>query len=213
MGRVIPLHPRDHDAIVSLLPWYATGRLDTWETARVEDHLAACADCRAELAMERRLKEAVSAQPVAMEDGWLRLRARMDQDPPGDRDHDTSLPTHGARRFRVPWGVVAIAASVAGVAVVLAPSSPIAPPSAYHTLGAASAGQAGNLVVIFRPDTPERDLRAALRDSGARLVGGPTDADAYVLSVPGARRADVLAGLRRRRDIALAEPIDAGDAK
>ena len=113
--------------------------------------------------------------------------------------------------------VFAIAASVAGVALLLSPA-PLgrprtAPSAAYHTLSAATASRAGNLIVVFRPETPERDLRADLRESGARLVGGPTDADAYVVWVPDARRPTVLAALRRRRDIVLAEPIDAADAR
>jgi hypothetical protein len=39
-------------------------------------------------------------------------------------------------------------------------------------------------------------------------VGGPTEADAYVLSVPMAQRAGALATLRRRADVVMAEPIE-----
>ncbi len=218
MGRVVPLHPRDHDEVRSLLPWYVTGRLDAGETARVEDHLAACAECRTDLAVERRLKDAVAAQPVAVEDGWPRLRAKLAANTTsGSTVRAASLRPRDATKARASWGALAIAASVAGLAVMLAlpprSSPPTAPAATYHTLSAATASRAGNVVVVFRPDTPERDLRAALRENGARLVGGPTDADAYIVSVPDVRRAGVLAALKRRRDIVLAEPIDAGDTR
>jgi superfamily II RNA helicase len=65
---------------------------------------------------------------------------------------------------------------------------------------------------MFRPDTTERDLRAALVADQARLVDGPTAAGAYVLSVPGARRAAILTALRRRSGVVMAEPIDAAGA-
>ena len=42
----------------------------------------------------------------------------------------------------------------------------------------------------------------------ARLVDGPTQADAYVLQIPAARRELALATLRARHEIVLAQPID-----
>jgi len=87
------------------------------------------------------------------------------------------------------------------------PAQPLAP--AYQTLGAAPAPAAGNLIVIFRPDTPEKALRGILNASRARLVDGPTAADAYVLHVAPGERAAVLISLRARREVVLAEPIDA----
>ena len=51
-------------------------------------------------------------------------------------------------------------------------------------------------------------MRSALRQSGASLVGGPTDADAWLLSVPSAQRSVALARLRADREVVMAEPID-----
>jgi hypothetical protein len=47
-----------------------------------------------------------------------------------------------------------------------------------------------------------------LNASGAELVGGPTDADAYVLHIPSERRTAALASLRNRPEVVMAEPID-----
>lgn len=66
----------------------------------------------------------------------------------------------------------------------------------------------GDVIVVFRPDAQAQDLTRALRDSGARLVDGPTAADAYVLAVAPADRAAALAKLKADDDIVMAEPID-----
>jgi hypothetical protein len=46
-----------------------------------------------------------------------------------------------------------------------------------------------------------------LQANGARLVGGPTETDAYLLAVPGDRRDQVLLRLRTEASIKLAEPL------
>ena len=99
------------------------------------------------------------------------------------------------------------------MALVAGASAPLSSGlAAYHALGAAPAPALGNVVVIFRPDTSERELRQTLVANHARLVDGPTAADAYVLHVPAAERAGALTRLRGRADIVLAEPIDSGAA-
>ena len=81
----------------------------------------------------------------------------------------------------------------------------------YHALGSAPPSAAPNLTVIFRPDTPERALRETLQGAGARIVGGPTSADAYLLQVPAAGRDRALAALRADAAVAMAEPLDTAE--
>ena len=83
-------------------------------------------------------------------------------------------------------------------------------PARYHALGSTVSGMDANVVVIFRPEVSERDMRQILRSSGARLVGGPTVSDAYLLRVAPTTRAAVVARLRQEREVVLAEPIDGG---
>jgi hypothetical protein len=68
------------------------------------------------------------------------------------------------------------------------------------------------MVVIFRPETPEREIRAALAGVDGHIVDGPSGADAYVLQVPAGQRAGALARLRAAHNIVLAEPVDPGAA-
>ncbi len=221
-GLIIPLHDDDHLEARSLLPWYLTGRLDGAEGALVEAHLAACAECRADLAFDRRLAAEVAALPIDVEQGWTRLRGKLAASAPR-RPRGASLVGRPRKDWRGAWRGVArgwrgapqLAWAVAAQAALLllivgALALPRGGHDRYRTLGAARAAASGNALVMFRPDTPERDLRAALQASHARLVDGPTAAGAYVIAAPPAGRAAALAKLRARADIVMAEPIDAG---
>jgi anti-sigma factor RsiW len=212
MGSVIPLRSEDHEANRELLPWYVTGKLEGDERASVEAHLAGCADCQAELRFQRRLREEVAGLPVNVEHGWAEMRRRL------AAEGAVAKPAWAARlkaRVLAPvqapwlgWAAACTFALVAGVALLPDPR-----PAQYHTLSAAppvaaTAAEAGNVVVIFRPETTEKALRGILNEAGARLVDGPTEADAYVLRVAPARRAQALAKLRAEPEVSLAQPID-----
>jgi hypothetical protein len=60
---------------------------------------------------------------------------------------------------------------------------------------------------MFRPETPERELRRIVRDSGGHLAGGPTAGDAWLVDGGDARA--VLARLRAEPAVTLAEPLGA----
>jgi anti-sigma factor RsiW len=115
-----------------------------------------------------------------------------------------------AMRAAPGWVGWAIAAQFAVLMIggTMVQSPPQA--EAYHALGAAPQAQDGNIMVIFKPDTSERNLRETLRAIDARIVNGPTPADAYLLHVAASGRVAALAHLRARADIVLAEPLDSG---
>ena len=224
-GRIIRLQGDCHQDVQLLLPWYVTGRLDGADHALVEAHLSQCPECLAELRFEHRLDREVAELPIDVERGWSALQSRLAAGPPAGGPLDAIgawLATARRRAARTwltspPWLGWALAAQsaamvAAALLVVIVLAVPRPQTAAYHALGAAPVAASGNIVVIFRPDTSERDLRAALNVSHARLVDGPTSADAYVLHVPAAERAADLVALRRRPNIVLAEPIDAGGA-
>jgi hypothetical protein len=120
-------------------------------------------------------------------------------------------------RDSAPWLRWAVAAQLAllvlaGTALVVTTHrTAVSPAPQYRTLGAAPDPTAANIVVVFRPDIRESELRQTLRDSRARLVGGPTSADAYLLHVDAADRAAAVDRLRHQGTIVLAEPVDAAD--
>lgn len=185
----------EHQDLEELLPWYVTGRLDTDEHARVAAHVAACAECQAEIDFQRRLEAEVARLPLDVERGWAAMRSKLAA--------QDAAPRGRLRQAWLGWGVAATLAVVAGVSWLPRTEAP-----QYRALGEAQVAQGGNVVVVFHPDTTERRMRAALSAGEARLVDGPTAAGGYVLSVPAARRGAALASLRADANVVLAEPID-----
>jgi hypothetical protein len=208
-GRIIPLHGDLHEDVNALLPWYVTGRLDADDCVRVEAHISGCAQCQADLAAERRLQAVVAETPEPLGDveaAWRRFELLPSE--PGTKRTVMQQWRQSPNWMR--WAVAAqlVLLVLGGGAWVLRPAPAAAP--AYHTLSAAPEPAAANLVVVFRPDTPESDLRRVLRDNHARLVGGPTAADAYLLHVTPADRPAALTRLRGNHAVVLAEPVDGG---
>ena len=209
---VVRLDAERHRAVQALLPWHAAQTLDAADRERVEAHLAECPRCQADLAFERRLQAAHAAFDAApardVERDLARLAARLDEPAaaPGLRA--------AVMRWREQWralganvrGVlVAQCALIAALGVALGLSLPFA--GAYRGLGDAPPTARGNLLVMFRAEASEAQLRAALQAAGARIVDGPTPAGAWVLAVPDARRTSALEALRAQPTVRLAEPL------
>lgn len=220
MGRVIGFRGGKHREVQELLPWYLTGRLDPAEQDRVRAHLSVCAECQAEVRFQERLGPEIAQLPLNVEHSWSRMRRMLDADRAPVSRPRPQPPVWGAGsrgpigvawRTAPLWGAGALAGAV--LVAVVAYSPPFGATAQYHALGARVAPTGGDVMVIFRPDTPERSLRDALRASHARLVDGPTEADAYVLSVPASERATALAALRARAEVVTAQPIDPGPSR
>ena len=195
----------EHREAQELLPWFVTGRLDADEHARVAAHVEGCAACQADARFQQRLEAEVARLPVDVEAGWARMRLTVEAEAVGPARRVLRLAE--GRAAWVGWGLAASLALVVG-ATLLPPKSD----GAYHALGAAPAAPAGNVLVIFRPDVTEADMRGVLKAVHARLVDGPTAADAWVLAVPATERAATLATLKARREVVLAEAVDNGRA-
>ncbi|GJJ04240.1 hypothetical protein RugamoR64_47780 [Duganella rhizosphaerae] len=233
-GRVFRMDIPAHQAVQELLPWHASGQLAPEETQRVQEHLQSCAECRRDLEWERELRAEAAAsdavpEGVDMERALARLMPAL-----GPQEHTAhtapaSPPSPvvsvgaSARAGRVSWWRAAAAnqpswlrwtvaaqwVAIVGLgALLLRPDSEPAP---YRVLGSA-VSSGGNLVVIFQPDTTERELRRILQAQGARVVDGPTVTDAYLLNVPAAGREHALQNLRADPAVKLAEALDGSGA-
>ena len=210
MGNIIRLHPDAHERTQEWLPWYANGTLEQDETELVEAHLQECAECRRELELDRAMGRLVADLDLDVERGWTAIRPKVEANPLAGsrlpRPRWRSSPT--ARRFAIPWTVAAPAAAaslVVGMFVGLPTAREEAP---YRALGSATEASAGNVILLFKPDATERDMRSALDQAGARLVDGPTASGAYVARVPAQSQAAALERLRRMDQVMLAERID-----
>jgi hypothetical protein len=207
-------HTDAHREAQDALPWLANGTLAGTELERVQAHVHGCAACRADLAQLHTLRAAKPAQEPDWDvDGALaRLLPQLDA--------PDSLPVQAAtlpvqRNWRAwlaandrSWLRVAVAMQCCAIAVLagllLRPGAPAAD---YRVLGASPGAQTG-MLVMFKPDTPERELRRIVIDSGAHIVGGPTVTGAWMLGTDGAP-AQVVARLRTEPAVTLAESLGA----
>lgn len=225
MGRVIRFRGGAHRDVSDVLPWYVAGQLDAAETERVKAHLSVCAECQAEVRFQKRIGPEVAQLPLDVEASWARMQQRIAEEAPAPRRASSRAsapprrapilrPSGGiavAIRAAPTWGGWATAGAMLIAAVILL--QPNGPLSAYRAMGSHAPGRAGNMLVMFKPDTREQSLREALKAAHARLTDGPTAADAYVLSVTPAERPRALAILRKRPDVVLAQPIDSGGGR
>lgn len=212
MADILSFRDDPHRDIEMLLPWYASGRLDGEDIARVEAHLETCAQCRAAVEQEGRMKAAVADLSFPVDLGWQKLQARIAP----DQRHRSDMADTARPRWRAPTWPVGLAAFAGAQTTLLILAlllfRPVAPQPDYHMLGAGGVRTGGNMLVMFRPDTSEQDLRAILVRVQARLVDGPTAAGAYVVETPPERRDAALASLRSQPLILLAQPIETAGA-
>ena len=197
-----------HREAEELLPWYVTGQLEMDEQALVEQHVSSCAHCRRQLAFERRMVDEFAELSPEVDSGWARMRQRLEA--PRRQSLWDRIRVDAASfwaSFNRPAVAALAFAQVAFVVVAGALLLSLSRPS-YRALGSAPPPQSANAIAMFQADTTESELRALLQANGASLVGGPTSADAYLLSVPESSRPAVLAKLRANRHVTLAEPID-----
>lgn len=214
-GRVLRFEPGTHKVVDALLPWYVNGTLVGDELECVRRHLGECALCRQEAEWLRGLHAAcVAAESMPGASSAFRTLRRKLEGRSSHRDRSTS-PGRAWRRSNA-WTRWAVAASLV-MMVVLAASvlRDTSAPALYRTLGASSSTgrTSGSLIVVFEPATTEADLRRILRQAGARLVDGPTEANAYVLDVPAERRQNAMNALRRERAVTLVEGLGPEDGR
>ena len=206
MPEPIPTDDQPHDEAETLLPWYAMGQLDAPDRARVEHHLATCIRCQRQLTVERRLIDEFQLLTPELDSGWARLRGQLEL----PRRQSSKLSRPVARLWAVlnRPAVAAFAVAQLAFVVVIGAVLLMLSRAPYQTLSAPPQPSTANFIVMFDPDSSEADLRNLLDSSGATFVGGPTEADAYLLHVPADSRARALAALRADPHVSMAEPID-----
>jgi anti-sigma factor RsiW len=210
-GRVLHLDPATHKVADALLPWFVNGTLDGDELAFVQRHVDRCEACQREVEWLRELHAACVASPDASS-ALSRLRRGL------EAPRNQAVPSAPLRRLWsriVPWSQWVIAAELAviiGLGIWLLPSA--VDPALYRTLAARDVvPKNGSIVVVADPTTTEAELRRILRDAGARIVDGPTQANAYVLDVPAQRQEQAMRALRAEHALVLVERLGPRDTQ
>jgi hypothetical protein len=206
-ARIVSLDSDEHRSAQELLPWFVNGTLDAAEAARVGEHVAQCTACQADVAAQTQWRAVsfVGAPRADVDHGWAALRTRLD----GDAAPRRRGAVFAWWRHALQLAVAAQAAVILVMAFALV--SLLTPPEPFRALGSAAAVDA-NAIVVFRADATQAETSAALRAAGARIVGGPTGADAYLLRLP-EPAAPALARLRDERAVVSVEALQGGVAK
>ncbi len=215
-GSIIHLNTDAHQEAQELLPWFALGTLNAEETALVQEHLHTCSQCQTDLDMQRKL-QAVPLPPLRVDAevdvnrAFAALKpqlaaARQEKKGPRFEDRLEGL-RQAARQWWMPWVIAAQTAALACLCIVVLQKQPA--PVQYIGLGA-HIDNKSNVVVMFKPQTSEGQLRRILQNADARMVDGPTVTGAYLLHVGDAERAHALTVLRGDSSVTMAESLDAG---
>jgi hypothetical protein len=220
-GRVVELRGPVHRQAQELLPWYLTGRLDEDQQRTVDAHLRSCRLCQMDLEWQREMLGAYRVEddhPADVDAGLARLLPRLERqrgllDWFQLRAGALAGAVGGGLR---QWQRTALVAQM-GVIVILGWTVAVrdapAPVEGYRGLSAENAPAAGaapSLVVVFDPALSEGELRRIVRSAGARIVGGPTTSDGYLLAVDGADPAAALRSLRAQKGVRLVQSLRAG---
>jgi anti-sigma-K factor RskA len=206
-GQVLHFDAATHKVADVLLPWFVNGTLEDEERALVEQHLSQCERCRREVEWLQELHAACAGVSTAVPHLRERLMRRT---------------TSGiAGRFQArwqrahSWSRAVMAAQLAAILVLGAVVVGDETRAPYRTLGAAdsTARAPASLVVVFDPAVTELDLRRILRAVGARIVDGPTQANAYLLDVAPGAREQAIRALQVDRRVVLVEPLGEGSGR
>jgi anti-sigma factor RsiW len=208
-GRVLRFDSAAHKVADVLLPWFVNGTLEGEELAFVQRHLGECLRCQHEVEWLRELHAAcVAGEAMSGASAAFRNLRRQLEEPREGRDSIARLRRSWDRaRLWSRWAIAAELAVIIVLGTLLL--SGTEGPALYRTLSArnATAPATGSLVVVFDPATTEAEVHRILRGAGARIVDGPTRANAYVLEVPSGQTDRAAQAIRLERAALLVEPL------
>ena len=218
-ARIVEMKTSTHNAVQELLPWFVNGTLDDNDLALVHEHLETCVQCRSDVEFHRKLS--VTPLPddvgVNVDRAYTKLVQQLLAQEGRKSPKTLMARLRGLGQFlgqllgklladgmTMRWVAGAQFAAIAGLCFILFQPQHEAE---FHGLGAVE-NQAGNIVVMFKPQTTEQEWRRILQASGARVVDGPSVTDAYLLKVAPAEEAHAISVLKAEQAILLAEPLD-----
>ncbi len=186
-----------HRETWDLIPWIVNGRCPEQERRGAEEHLAACADCRTELAFQR--------------DIYMALRSEPEQDARAPATA-SNKPWYG--RWLVQGLVATVAVEAVGLAMLgmtLWPHSEQG--TQYQTLSTpAVVARRAAIRTVFAPTFTLARMQVLLAQERLQIVAGPGDAGVYTLAPLAAQPDDALANtlkrLRAQPGVVFAEPIE-----
>ena len=208
-----------HDEIWHLLPWFVNGRLRADMQEEVNAHLQSCANCRAEVVQQTRVRDAVlieeprtASADESFDQLWSQIHPEGSPDAAGD-----ARPKAKQRRI-IYWLAAAVVLEAVGLGTLAFNTSGTESraPAVYQTLSSpARERSAAAIRAVFTSEVTLRDLQSLLSRLQLRIVDGPTEAGVYTLATDDRQRSleATLADLRGNMFVRFAEPIGSGLAR
>ena len=211
-ARILSLDSAEHRAAQELMPWFVNGTLDADEAAAVARHIAECARCRNDAAEQSALRSI--AVPAAsggdVDRDWAVLRSRIGAMPRYPKPASEAAEPRWWKHW-LPIAFAVQAAIMLSLLLVLV-GAPLRD-ERYRALGSPPAAVEPNAVAVFRSDATNRQMRDALHAAGARIVGGPTVTDAYLLRFDASVGPEGLARLRAQPGVVSVEALQGDPAR
>jgi Putative zinc-finger len=211
-----------HATTRELIPWWVNGRLTGTEAQQVESHLAQCAECRADVAIEQRVLAGMRhrthveiAPQMSFQKLWSRIE-EVERDVPSRPEPiapdaaSVPSPIRPATRWRIAAGLLVGLALGLLAAEEWRSISPGAPQYRTTTVPQAATGRPAQIRVVFAPSVTVDELGGIVRGNGLAIVAGPSDAGVYGLALTDGQDtavAEALAGLRADPRVRFAEPV------
>ncbi|MDM3870259.1 zf-HC2 domain-containing protein [Porticoccus sp. W117] len=227
------LRPLYHDQCQALLPSFINGQLDAGQQRQVQEHVAQCEACFAELQQAQQVVDAIRSEPAELEAllATERMEANLEktlQAMEGQSPQDTHggkvtwlsswrrqwASTPGVSKT-VVWAQAACLVLVVGFLMVLPAQQPaqqqgvtLETYSSDDSLVRSAAEHSQVYRVIFQPAATEMNIRTLLNTVDAQIISGPSNAGLYTISTlkPSAQQELILQNLRGSPWVKLAEP-------
>jgi hypothetical protein len=211
-----------HTTTRELIPWWVNGRLTAAEAQQVESHLAQCAECRADAAVEQRVRAAMRrktqvefAPQMSFQKLWSRIE-EVERDLPS-RPVPTApdavsvpSPVRPATHWKIAAGLLIGLALGALATDQWRTVSNGAAQYRTTTVPQAAAGRPAQIRIVFAPSVTVDELDGIVRGNGLAIVAGPSEAGVYGLALTDGQDvavASALAGLRADPRVRFAEPV------
>jgi len=218
--------PDTHAEAWALLPWLANGRVQASDREWLEAHVAECEECRAEVAAQRKMAKAMSAEAspeTASTDeqrSFNRLWARIEASEAASPAVESAVAVRQVSRTSRTVRWLAAAVVVQGFGLALFAFNALQSDD-IHTVADAwpdaptSRPNAPTVRIVFTPDTSISTINTLLSHQGLSIVSGPGTAGNFTaeLSVDavasGASANSVAEVIAKDPHVSFAQPVAA----
>ncbi|HEU4781605.1 MAG TPA: zf-HC2 domain-containing protein [Steroidobacteraceae bacterium] len=219
-----PRIPDTHAEAWALLPWLANGRLEPAGREWVEAHVTQCAECRSELAAQRKVAKAMasgaSPQGTASDEqrSFNKLWARIEASEAAAPSTSTSLSSPASARSSRTVRWLAAAVIVQGFGLALFGFNALrssAPANDFVTVTQIPVQRlnAPTVRIVFAPEASMANINTLLTHQGLSIVSGPGISGNFTAELSadavasGASADSVAAVISKDPNVTFAQPV------